>query len=226
MGLAKEADVERYAMDVLLENPSRSIDSVIKEVNRAYHSGIAKEKVVRLRRKVQELIGRGMGVEPERHRPEPEPEPPFNPPRLVAKQEEPKEEPMEAAVETTNEHPSSSPEERRKWFSDWALDNPGVTVETARRAISDRFGMAIGTKAIIEILGEARQIHADMANPKPADRRVDVVLARDMAKEGVAPTPTENPIRNLVELAKQLGIKKLEIHNDNTYTVELQGRMS
>jgi hypothetical protein len=211
-GLTKEVDVERYALEILLENPSLSIDSVVRQVDHAYHIGIAKEKIARLRRKVQDMIGRGHGGPQERLAP-PEHEPePFNPPRLVPKMEE---EP--AMVEAEQQQAASTPEERRSWFSTWALDHPDSTVEAARRALSERFGMAIGTKAIVEILGDARRIHAENTNPSAS---TDTPTAKVMQT-------TNNPavdIRELVACAKRLGIRKLEIHDDN-YVIEMEGRM-
>ncbi len=201
-GAVKELDAETFAMNILLENPSLSIDSVIREVNHSYRIGIAKEKVTRLRRRVQEMIGRGHGGGAPTPREEPEP---FNPPRLVI----PKEEPMEVAHKST-----STPEERRSWFSDWALDNPGSTVEAARRALNERYGLAIGTKSITDILGEARKIHADS---KPQDPPAPIPVP--------APLSVPNPILDLVEAAKKLGIKRLEISKDD-YTVELFGKFS
>jgi len=61
---------------------------------------------------------------------------------------------MAAALKVKEE---GSPLERRQWLAQWATKQPQASIDTAREALQQHFGMAIGTDRISEILKEARR---------------------------------------------------------------------
>jgi hypothetical protein len=59
----------------------------------------------------------------------------------------------------------STPDERAKWFTEWASKNPTATVKKGREALREEFGATMGTETLASILREAKQ-QAGIGQPK------------------------------------------------------------
>lgn len=194
---------EQFVKNLLLEDPSLSIEKLQKEVGNRYPD-LTGENIKEIRNKVKNLVQKGHGwvsvtdIGP------------FNPPRIA---------PKKAPMETAKKDRESTPEERRRWFETWALDHPDVTVDTARKAISEQFGIAIGTKAIVDILDYVRGLHRES---RAMDKTIAASSNRD--KTPMEPVGSGNPIKDLVEMARKLGVKRLEIKGIN-FSIEMEGEI-
>lgn len=65
-----------------------------------------------------------------------------------------------------------SPELRAQWLRGWAQQNPSATVSTARAALKEKFGIAMGTEYIAATLRAAREASGftrKLAPPKFAE---------------------------------------------------------
>lgn len=227
---AHTPDKRAYMEELLLNDPSMSINSVAREVNARFRGqGVHTGEIARIRRMILERIGAGHEKRPVRaqveyqEQQEETQQEPFNPPRLVTK-EDGVEEKMTAVKKDTG-----TAEERRRWFETWALDNPDATVDAARSAIQEHFGgVGIGTSYIVEIMQIARRAHVDRMReaaglpllPTPEAVKFEKVPAK-------APAPADALMSNgamieeMVKFARLLGVKKLELRADGKYDIEM-----
>lgn len=124
---------------------------------------------------------------------------------------------MMALIGKSQEKPEQqtpTKEEKSRFLSDWALQHPLATIREARAALMRQFGITMGTTFISETLRIARQVHEEGAQKE---------------REVVHPVQEEGPrtpqgILMLVRTMRALGLRKVEILADGTFTYEAHGR--
>jgi len=119
----------------------------------------------------------------------------------------------EAVVAATQPDTTPSKEEKSRFLSDWAMAHPLATIRQARAALYDKFGITMGTSHISETLRIARQIHEESRGTTTSTKTPDVVDA----------PKTPAGILLLVRTMRALGLKKVEILADGTFTYEAYG---
>ena len=171
---------------------------------------------------------------------------PFNPPRMA---QEPAREvavpvvavavkeaaPVSAAgtSRVIPEVKSSTPAERKKWFEDYALENPKISAGTGRKVLLEHFGVSLGTTTVAEIIKAARDVHG--IAPKsviqtpvvPAFISPPVVSAK-VAPVAAAPTGdfgfAAKMIKELASRMREIGVTKLELVG-NDVVFDLRGSL-
>lgn len=207
-------EAERIARELFLENPSLSIDSAARELARRCRYGLNKDRLSAIRRSVQSSVT----VAPPTEAVQPKrwvAREPFNPPKI-----------KEVAVETTAEEvaaagsskpisaPPSTRNDRVSFLNEWVEKNPLATVEAARKAVLERFGISLGTTYIAETLRVARHIYEEDRGPE------SVAPRRGLRQEDIV-----RDIHDLVRAMKRLGVKSISIENDGNFHAEVQGKL-
>ncbi len=96
---------------------------------------------------------------------------------------------------------ASSAQERRDWLRSWVRENPRATIELAKKALKDQFGLAVGTEVVANILRETQE--ELLQRGKEAAHVISAGVA------AVVETPAL--ILDIVNRMKAAGIRRIEI---------------
>jgi hypothetical protein len=112
--------------------------------------------------------------------------------------------------------------DRVKFLEDWALQNPLETIEEARTAIRERFGISLGTKIISDTLRDAkRRWETERRVATEHHRPMTAPTPREPAPEPAPAPPVLNgPVRTLALAMKNHGIRLIEIKPDGSIHAE------
>lgn len=91
----------------------------------------------------------------------------------------------------------STSQERRAWLKDWVSGNPRATIEQAKSALKQEFGIGLGTELVATILRETQEELLRRAGALPSE-----------------PATLSPSIRDLVTQMKAAGIRRIEILED------------
>lgn len=198
------------------------ISRIRMEVRQAIDRGFVKTQVrptpVIIRRHGQPVVPRPQPVVPK---------PPFNPPRLALPQEEPapvvqpvvpiqvQPQPIPTAPADTNDMlarlaqprvPEPDRAARLRFLEDWVLANPGASVNKARQALLDKFGMTLSTTLINNTLKLVKDAVAPRFEPR-------IAVPEEPVREF-------DSVNDLVTAMRRLGVKKVEVLGDH-YLIQM-----
>lgn len=211
----KSHSVDAEIKGLFLENPNLSVDTVARALATKYrHRGPNKGQISRIRHEVRIALTaaqtptappmlrheRKLEVVPA---PAVEVEVPFNGIRWGEEEVATPSEQMKTPMES---FPESTRRERIGYLEEYVLANPNSTISAARSALKERFGQAVGTKAICDALAAVR----DYAREPEA--QLSLVLPR--------PSPSMT-IDTLVKAMRELGLKQIRITPEGKW--EAQG---
>lgn len=230
---------EEYCRSLFFEDPSMSIDEAARAVADEYRGdkgpSLTKNAVSRIRHEVRQAIGlKSVEVQ----LPRGDVPPPFNPPRLVVSKEEGEGEEMVAAMKEGPKRRQSTTEERRSWFSDWAMAHPDASTSEAREALYREFTVALGTTYISETLRTARSLFEEdqrrkgavpafgpeESNPPPpseiASHELHTITPQDL---GSASPERERALtlKLALQILRDNGVREVRVKEDGTYTVDM-----
>lgn len=223
MPVARNRDLqyaERYARDLFAADPQMHIDEAARRVNENCRRGLVKTVLSDIRRSVRQE--------------QPDPAKPASQVTIMAARN------LQSAARKNAPHPSSSESraqkhERVKFVESWALDNPLATIEDAREALRQKFGIAVGTSIIANSLRMAKQLwesqrleaaakHTPMVPPPTPEPAAPVEAPAPVPVAAVAVAPTEQTER-LTRIAQSMmaeGVRLVEILPDNRVRVEFK----
>lgn len=249
-GVAEKVSLaEAYARELFLEDPSLSIDAAARTVSDRFRGGIHKSILSGIRREVQQAIDSGHAKTQPTKTTVYRPRQPFNPPRIRSEEVSVTPAFTPASEKPTPSDASSARSDRKRFAEEWSLDHPEASVSDLRRAVTDRFGMAMATAELASILRLARNLHReskapslpqhrDLIVPVPGyqpPRSVTEVLAPmasvkeppNEAKQQEAPKnePKEEPFevraQKLIEQLLMMNVRSLVLNEDRTAEVTL-----
>lgn len=223
-----KAAAEEYLRRCFTENPFMSLDQAAKKLDKEHYHKLHLSEITRIRTFAkQQLASQGKlpAIQPQIRRKEA-----FNAPRLtVAPEVVTVNATAEAVPQAVKQFPVSSKQDRSKFLDSWAEQHPNGTINEARKALMDHFGMAIGTAHIAETLKLARQIAG--LEPKPQEKPVPVLDNEDaesarraiaFAAERAAPGANTTSVQGIVQAMKALGLTKVEIKADGHVSFDMK----
>lgn len=121
-----------------------------------------------------------------------------------------------------SEEARSTKPARVSFLETWALDHPNGTIEEARQAIKARFGMAIGTREISDVMKMTKALH-DGKQVKQT-REPKQILEQPRQVVG-SPSHHDSFLHDQIlewsVVMKAHGVKAIEVMSDGRIRVEL-----
>jgi hypothetical protein len=230
---------EEMARNLFLDDPDLSIDDAARQLDSMTDRTLGKDVLSQIRREVREHINRSMGAGT--------PRPIVNLPATARKDTKFANHPRLAEDKNLKVVPGTSvasvddyqkgaemdgknmarrPQvdsgEKKKWFENWALENPWSTIKEGRAAITAQFGEGLGTDFIADTLKTARKLTQEAASAAREAQNVPQANApQPIAKEGSGPVLMGLPslgdgLKSIVAIMKEHGIRTVTINKDGS----------